>query len=94
MVGDPYFFWIDDFLYLFSTDCEKMNKKNQCRKFKIFTFFDPRDIEFRQLADVTVCKFCRLKIRFTLRDVTSSFNLLNRPTNIKFGVESSILEIH
>ena len=24
----PTFFWIDDFLYLFSTDCEKMNKKS------------------------------------------------------------------
>ena len=24
----PPFFWIDSFLFLFSTDCEKMNKKS------------------------------------------------------------------
>ena len=47
--------------------------KNQCRKFKIFPFFDSRDIESRQLAAARVCKFCRLKIRFILTNVTSWF---------------------
>ena len=89
----PTFFWIDGFLYQFSTDCEKMNK-NQCKKLKIFPFFDPRDIESRQLAAARVCKFCRLKIKFTLRGVTSCFNLLNRSTHIKIGIENSVLDIH
>ena len=43
----------------------KNELQNQCRKFKIFPHFDPSDIESRQLAAVRVCKFCRLKIKFT-----------------------------
>ena len=71
MVGEPSFIWIDDFLYLFLTNCDKINKKINVRSLKFFQFFNPCDIKFRQLAAVRVCKFCRLKIRLTLRDVTS-----------------------
>ena len=38
-------------------------------------------MESCQLAAVRVFKFCRLKINFTLKDATSCFNLLNRPTH-------------
>ena len=51
-------------------------------------------MESRQLAAVRVCKFYRLKIKFTLKDATSCLNLLNRPTHIKIGIENSVLEIH
>ena len=81
MVGDPTFF-LDRRIFL--TNSRQIAKtKNQCRKFKIFSFFDLRDIESHQLAAVRLCKICRLKMKFTLRDITSCFNLLNRPTHIK-----------
>ena len=51
-------------------------------------------MESCQLAAVRVFKFCRLRIKFTKKDATSCFNLLNRPTLIKIGIENSVLEIH
>ena len=54
----------------------------------------------KKLAAVRFCKICRLKIKFTWRDITSCFNLLNRPTHIKIGVDCSrdsfaiFLDIH
>ena len=46
------------------------------------------------MLDPTISKMSVVSIISLPADVTSCFNLLNRPTHIKIGTENSVREIH
>ena len=65
-------------------DSKKNVTKSQCRKFKIFPFFYSRGIESRQLAAVSICKCCLLKILFPLFKGRHQLNkFADKPARIK-----------
>ena len=89
----PIYFFIDNFLFQFLTDCENMNKKSMWEVSNVSIFLPA----WHWILPSCVCQSLQVlqfKDKIPFRDVTSGMNFLNTSTCIKFDIESCILKIH
>ena len=82
----PTFLFRNRFYLQLSPHCPKMNKKSMWEVKKIRDFC-PRDMESCHLAVAKRVKLWLLNANFSLRNLASWLNSLNRPIQIIFGRE-------